>query len=49
MDFRVSEQLRIVSDPNAEAFYLRKGAIRAGLVDSLPAGRQLPLLSLALY
>jgi len=41
--------LLIHSDPNAEAFYLREGAVRAGLVPSgsVP-GRILPLLRLEL-
>lgn len=40
--------LRIESDPNAEAFYLRMGARRMGEVPSTPAGRTLPLLVLTL-
>lgn len=36
--------LRIASDPHAEGFYLRMGAVRAGEVPSSPAGRVLPLL-----
>ncbi len=38
--------LRIASDPNAEAFYLRFGARRVGEVPSTPTGRTLPLLLL---
>ncbi len=38
--------LRIVSDPNAERFYLKAGARRVGEVDSTPSGRRLPLLEL---
>jgi GNAT superfamily N-acetyltransferase len=40
--------LRVVADPNAEAFYLRHGASRVGDVPSgsIP-GRRLPLLVLA--
>jgi GNAT superfamily N-acetyltransferase len=40
--------LEIASDPNAEGFYLRMGAKRAGEVPSLPAGRTLPVLVVAL-
>jgi len=40
--------LRIASDPNAEAFYLRLGARRVGTVPSTPVGRTLPLLELSL-
>jgi GNAT superfamily N-acetyltransferase len=38
------DELRIASDPHAEAFYLRMGAVRVGEVASTPAGRVLPLL-----
>lgn len=37
--------LLIASDPNAEAFYLRMGALRIGDVPSTPEGRRLPLLA----
>lgn len=37
--------LRIASDPNAEQFYLRLGAVRVGEVASTPPGRMLPVLS----
>ena len=40
--------LRIVSDPNAEGFYRRLGAVPAGRVPSRPEGRTLPLLELHL-
>ena len=40
--------LRIESDPNAEAFYLKMGAHRVGEVESTPAGRTLPLLVVTL-
>ena len=41
--------LRIESDPNAEAFYLRMGAKRVGEVPSgTEPGRLLPLLQLVL-
>jgi GNAT superfamily N-acetyltransferase len=42
-------RLTIAADPNAEPFYLAKGAVRIGSVPSgsLP-GRSLPLLALAL-
>lgn len=36
----------VVSDPNAEGFYLRFGAIRVGLIESQPVGRFLPVLKL---
>jgi GNAT superfamily N-acetyltransferase len=38
--------MRIASDPNAEEFYLRAGAVRVGTVASPLAGRELPLLEL---
>jgi N-acetylglutamate synthase-like GNAT family acetyltransferase len=38
--------LSIVSDPNAEEFYLRMGARRVDLVPSRPDGRTLPRLEL---
>ncbi|MCF8068060.1 MAG: GNAT family N-acetyltransferase [Desulfobacterales bacterium] len=38
--------LKIVSDPNAEGFYLKMGAIRIGEFPSKPEGRVLPLLHL---
>ena len=37
---------RVVSDPNAEGFYLRFGGIRVGRVESKPIGRFLPVLTL---
>jgi len=37
--------LRIASDPHAEQFYLRMGAVRVGEVASTPLGRLLPVLS----
>jgi hypothetical protein len=37
-------QATIVSDPNAEGFYLRMGAQRSGEVESTPRGRYLPKL-----
>ena len=40
--------LNIVSDPYAEGFYLRMGAIRMGEVPSKPEGRILPLLTLVI-
>jgi GNAT superfamily N-acetyltransferase len=40
--------LEIVSDPNAERFYLCMGARRVGEVASRPTGRMLPVLELAL-
>ena len=43
-----ASELRIASDPNAEGFYVKMGARRAGEVPSRPAGRTLPLLVLRL-
>ncbi len=40
--------LEIASDPQAEAFYLKLGAVRIGEVPSRPEGRTLPLLRLDL-
>jgi len=39
-----ASRLTILSDPNAEGFYLRMGARRVGSTPSTPAGRRLPLL-----
>lgn len=39
--------LLIASDPNAEGFYRKMGAVPAGTVPSKPEGRTLPLLELA--
>ena len=39
-----ADSLRIVSDPNAEGFYLKMGAVRVGEVGSAPTGRRIPLL-----
>jgi len=39
-----ASRLTILSDPNAEGFYLRMGARRVGSRPSTPAGRRLPLL-----
>lgn len=41
-----STSLIVVSDPNAEPFYARMGASRAGMVASTPRGRRLPRLVL---
>lgn len=41
-------ELRIAADPHAEGFYLRMGALRVGDWESVPPGRWLPVLSLAL-
>ena len=38
--------LEIASDPNAEGFYLKYGAVRVGQVPARPEGRTLPLLEL---
>ena len=43
-----ASELRIASDPNAEGFYVKMGARRAGEFPSRPAGRTLPLLVLRL-
>ena len=40
------KKLVIVSDPNAESFYIKMGAVRASLVASEPKGRMLPLMEL---
>ena len=40
--------VRVVSDPNAEGFYVGMGAVRRGWVDSSPAPRRLPLLEISL-
>ena len=40
--------LRVVSDPNAESFYVKMGARRIGYVSSKPEGRQLPLLEVTI-
>lgn len=45
---RGAHVLRIVSDPNAEGFYLALGARLVGYSESLPAGRRLPRLELDL-
>jgi GNAT superfamily N-acetyltransferase len=37
-------RLQIASDPNAEGFYRRMGARRAGEEESVPEGRKLPVL-----
>lgn len=42
------QSLRIASDPNAEEFYLHRGARRIGTVASTPEGRRLPLLEVTI-
>lgn len=42
-------RVTIVSDPNAEGFYLRMGAKRTGEIESTPAGRFLPVLRYRLH
>jgi len=42
------EELRVVSDPNAAGFYLRRGARQVGEQASVPAGRRLPVLVIPL-
>ncbi len=44
-----ARMIRVVSDPNAEAFYVRMGAKRVGQESSKPEGRQLPVLLLDLH
>lgn len=41
-------RLQVVSDPNAEAFYLRMGGIRNGEAPSVPAPRMLPIIEFTL-
>lgn len=41
-------EFNIVSDPNAEGFYLRQGAKRVGEVESIPQNRMLPKLTYTL-
>jgi hypothetical protein len=36
--------LKVIADPNAEAFYCKLGFRRIGDHPSVPAGRQLPVL-----
>lgn len=43
-----SLQLLLAADPHAEGFYRKQGAVVVGRVDSLPAGRQLPLMAVRL-
>jgi GNAT superfamily N-acetyltransferase len=40
--------LKIVSDPNAEGFYRKMGAVRVGEEPSTPEGRKLPVLEFSL-
>ena len=40
-----AHEVRVVSDPNAEGFYVRFGAIRVGEFESVPPGRVLPILA----
>jgi GNAT superfamily N-acetyltransferase len=40
-------ELAIVSDPNAEPFYISQGAVRVGSQRSASTARQLPLLRIA--
>ena len=40
------ESLRIISDPNAEGFYLHQGATKVGEFESIPQNRMLPVLQL---
>lgn len=41
-----ANKLVIVSDPNAESFYTKMGAIRVDLFASKPEGRMLPIMEL---
>lgn len=43
-----ARELIIASDPNAEAFYRKQGAVRIGDTPSLPRGRRLPVMTVAL-
>ncbi len=45
---RGADAIRIASDPHAEAFYLRLGAVRVGDEETLVPGRRLPVLRFAL-
>ncbi|WP_161569552.1 GNAT family protein [Veronia nyctiphanis] len=40
--------LRITSEPNAEGFYRKMGAVTVGEFQSKPAGRVLPMMELEL-
>ena len=42
-----AETIRVISDPNAEAFYLKMGFERAGLHPTRPKGRFIPILVFA--
>ena len=44
-----STRVRVVSDPNAEGFYLNWGFRRIGEYPSRPSDRKLPLLELIIY
>ncbi len=44
-----AKTLKVVSDPNAEAFYVKMGARRVGEEPSKPEGRRLPVLQLDLH
>ena len=39
-----SPMLKVIADPNAEAFYQKQGFLRVGDYPSVPAGRMLPLM-----
>ena len=43
-----AQEIRILSDPHAEGFYLRMGAVRVGEQASRIAGRNLPVLKFSL-
>jgi len=43
-----ANRLRIVSDPNAQGFYERMGAVLTGEEPSTPPGRVLPVLTVSL-
>ena len=45
---REIEIIRIESDPNAESFYQKFGAVRIGFTDSSPKPRKLPVLEIKL-
>jgi predicted GNAT family N-acyltransferase len=45
---RQLEVVRIESDPNAESFYKKFGAIRIGFANATPKPRKLPILEISI-
>ena len=43
-----AKTVKIASDPHAKSFYEHHGALQVGWQDSIPAGRQLPILKIHL-